>query len=369
MLQVDVLLLWLVGTALIFTVLVRAPKSFRDPPRHVLICCAHSDDCIIVGAEYAYGVVQNGLTVRIAYLTCGGPDPDSDIARIRRAEALAAWSAFGVSAQNLSFLDLSESPVPGPLTYSENDIAAAEQTFATLFRSLPRNAAIIVPAAGESHVDHIIVRQVALKAFLGIKRDDILLYESPEYNAFLSLLHCPEKSLRAVLRSVPLVNRLIKAYAGSADYVNGARGSVFRDTPDRLAKKRELLRYFASQNPGLLIDAFGHRTRYRRFRPGDDPREPKRALCVAAFGGCCGPSVLALEMAVLGVAFLTAHEAARYLAISLSPAFPIVTCLFSLGSLITVAYLVRRLRRTASLESSLFVWAVGLGLVLGALYG
>ena len=52
------------------------PKPLRDPACHVLICVAHSDDCVIIGAEYAYGAIRNGLSVRVAYLTCSSPHPD-----------------------------------------------------------------------------------------------------------------------------------------------------------------------------------------------------------------------------------------------------------------------------------------------------
>ena len=367
MLYVDIYLVGIIGAILVYSALATAPRAFRDAPRHVLICCAHSDDCVILGAEYVYGVVRRGLTVRIAYLTCSGPTANSDIAKIRKAEALAAWSALGVPALHLSFMNLSESPVRGPLAYTGKDIEVARRTLTEFICSLPQNAAIIIPAEGKFHVDHVIVRNVALNAMANAKRDDVVIYESPEYNAFLSLEHCPEKSVRAILRSVPLLNRLIRPYAGSATYVSGPPGFVFRDTRDRLAKKKELFRYFSSQNPDLLARAFGYRSKYRIFRPSDKPREPSRRLCVLAFGGCCGPSVLALGIAALGVAFLTTHELANRLVLLLLPVFPIDKYVICFAGLITIAYLIRSIRRTSSLESSLLIWAVGLGLMLGAL--
>src|SRR5260370_35832010 len=123
MLYVDIVLLLMVAAALTYCVLARAPRSFLDLPRDVLICAAHSDDCVIMGAEYCHGAVKSGRSVRIIYLTCSGPHSEADISRTRRAEALAAWSALGVHEENLTFIDLSESPVRGPLSYSDRDLS------------------------------------------------------------------------------------------------------------------------------------------------------------------------------------------------------------------------------------------------------
>src|SRR5262249_48321593 len=159
----------------------------------VLICAAHSDDCVIIGVEYAYGAIQQGFSVRIAYLTCSGPDPDAEISRIRRMEALAAWSSIGVPHDNFTFADLTQSPIGESARYSDQDVARAREIFKTLILSLPKDAAVIVPADGESHVDHGTVRKICLEAILDAKREDLIVYESPEYNGFLSLLHCPER--------------------------------------------------------------------------------------------------------------------------------------------------------------------------------
>jgi LmbE family N-acetylglucosaminyl deacetylase len=366
-LYADIALLLLIVVVLTCSVLAGTPKAFRDPSRDVLICCAHSDDCVIMGAEYAYGAIQKDLSVKVVYLTCSGPYPDAEISQTREAEALTAWSALGVPKQNLTFINLSQSSVSGPPSYSEQDIARAREIFKTVVLSLPKNPAVIVPAQGESHVDHRTVREASLRAIVDSKRQDLLVYESPEYNGFLSLVHCPKRTVRTVLRHVPSLNRLVKPYVGPFNYVSGSPGFVFCDTPSRLEKKKELLRYFSSQDGDLLVRLFGYETRYRRLALSEffgEPGEPSR---ISAFGRCCDLSVLALGLTLLGVAFLTAHEVARGLAIALPPAFPIDKSLLLLGSLVAGAYLVRRVRRTASLETSLFAWASALGLIVGAL--
>lgn len=366
MLQFDILLLSLMTAVLTLSILAARPKPFRDPARHVLICCAHSDDCVIMGAEYAYGAIQCGLSIRIVYLTCSAPHPDTDVARTRKAEALKVWSSLDVPYKNFTFINLSQSPVAGPLGYSDRDITRATESLKAAVLSLPENAAVIVPAQGESHVDHRIARKISLQAIIDSKRQDLLVYETPEYNAFLSFVHCPKRAIRAILTFVPLLNRLLMPYVGRSNYVKGPPGLVFRDTADRLAMKKQLLRCFSSQNGDRLALSFGHKTLYRQVSLTKSLREPTKASGIPAFGAYCGISVLAFGVALLGVAFLTAHEISRGLIIELSP-MPADKYVGFIGILVTTAYLVRRFRGTASLETSLFVWAAALGLIFGVL--
>src|SRR5262249_24852332 len=153
-----------------------------------------------------------------------GPDPDAEISRIRRMEALAAWSTLGVPQDNFTFADLPQSPIGEPPRYSDHDVERAKEIFKTLILSLPKDAAVIVPADGESHVDHGTVRKICLEAILDVKREDLIVYESPEYNGFLSVLHCPQRTARTILRNIPLLGRVIKPYTGRSNYVSGPPG-------------------------------------------------------------------------------------------------------------------------------------------------
>jgi LmbE family N-acetylglucosaminyl deacetylase len=320
-----------------------------------------------VGAEYAYGAIQHGFSVRIAYLTCSGPNPDAEISRIRKTEALAAWSTLRVPHENFTYADLTQSPIGESARYSDQDVARAKEIFKTLILSLPNDAAVIVPADGEDHVDHGTLRKVSLEAIGDSKREDLIVYESPEYNGFLSLVHCPERTARTILRHLPLLGRLIKRYAGRSNYFGGPPGFVFRDTPKRLAKKKELLTYFSSQDGELLNYFFGYETPYRRLELSEYRCGSPRSFCVSAFGGCCDPSALALALAVIIIAFLTAHEIAGGLTTALLPMIAVDKFLALLGGLFAVAYFVRKIRRTGGLEQSLFVWAATLGLISNAL--
>lgn len=367
MLYIDFALILGTAIGLICSIRWSAPRPFRDPPRHLLICCAHSDDCVITGAEYACEAIKAGLSVRVAYLTCSAPHPGSEIAKLRKTEALKAWSKLSVPQENFTFINLSESPVGGPVTYSDEDIANAVVKLKTLILSLPQSAAMIIPAQGEYHVDHRTVRKAALCAITESGRVDILAYESPEYNAFLSLLHSPNRTIRAVLRSVPVLKWFVRPYSGRSNYVEGSSGFIFSGNYTHLATKKHLLGCFSSQDGDLLVRLFGYETLYRPLLLTKIPRVPNRALFISAFGGYCDLSTLALALTLLGIAFLTAHEVARGLTTALSPTLPINNYLLLLSSLSAGAYCVRRFRRTASLESALFVWVAALGLIFGAL--
>jgi LmbE family N-acetylglucosaminyl deacetylase len=317
-----------------------------------------------MGAEYAYGASQNGLSVRVVYLTCSGPHPDAEIAHIRRSEALTAWSALGIPKDNLVFVNLSQSPVGGPLSYSDQDMVSALTIVKSVISSLPEKAAVIVPARGESHVDHRTLRKVSLEALVESGREDLLIYEVPEYNSFLSLVHCPERAIRSVLRHVPGLNRVVKPYEGSPNYVSGGTGFVFRDTSKRLAKKKELLAYFSSQDGNLLIRLFGYETPHRELTLFVGLSERDGAVGFSAFGGYCDLSVLELGSTLLVIIFLTTHEITEGLISLLSPLLVMDKYLALLGGLVAAVYFIRRIRRTASLETALFAWAAALGLVL-----
>jgi LmbE family N-acetylglucosaminyl deacetylase len=320
-----------------------------------------------MGAEYAYGAVQNGLSIRVAYLTCSGPHPDTEISHTRTLEALTAWSTLGVPKENFTFLNLSQSAVGGPPSYSDADIARAKDVLKMLILSLPLSTAVLVPAQCESHVDHRTIRKACLDAIIESNRLDLLVYETPEYNSFISLLHCPRKTIRLVLRHVPLLNRFIKPYMGPSNFVNGPPGYVFGDIPNRVAKKLELLKFFSSQNSDLLIHLFGYETLYRPLSLADHPQEQNVAPCVPALGGRCDPSAATFGIAILVMTFLTAYEFARAVRIVFSNSVSANHLLLVLGFVTASAYVVRRIRRIASLESALLFWAVSLGLIIAVL--
>jgi hypothetical protein len=206
---------------------------------------------------------------------------------------------------------------------------------------------------------------LAVMAVIASAREDIIVYETPEYNSFASLLYSPERTIRRMLRYVPIVNLAVRPYFGPSNFVTGPPGYVFKDTPKRLEKKKELLSYFTSQNPELLIRLFGHQTLYRPLLVTAGWSEPREPFSIPLLGAFCDPTVVALAIAMLAVTFLTACE----IATALSTALSLPTFTFpALGGLLGIVYLVRKIRRDASLESAAFFWAVALGLIVAAFH-
>ncbi|SHM85793.1 PIG-L deacetylase family protein [Bradyrhizobium lablabi] len=368
MLHIDIILIFLTAIVLIFCVSVVRPKPFLDPPRDVLICAAHSDDCVIQGAEYAVGVIEKSLSVRIVYLTCSGPRPESDIARKRRLEAIAAWQSIGVPNKNLLFIDLVESPVEGPLSYSSQQIADAKKIILAMILALPRGTAVLIPAAGESHVDHQTVRKISLDAIVDSQREDVVVYESPEYNSFLSLIHCPKKTFWTILRYAPSVKKFVRPYAGSSTYVDGGPGLVFANDPRRLSKKKEMLGHFFSQDVALLIHHFGYATPYRKILKPKLVREERKLWAIPAFGSRCDISALAFALSFLTITLLTAYEVSGRLVLAMRSfvTTDIVVMLF--GLTIGAVYVRKTAQGTVSLETSLIAWAAALGVFFGTLF-
>lgn len=272
-----------VGAILLSISLLSAPGRLTDAPRHTLICCAHSDDCVIAGAEYAIGAIQSGLTVEIFYLTCSDEKPDSKLAQIRRNEAEKAWGSLGIDRNQLTSANLPASPVDGPRRYSSNQLLHAKEKIRLLIKALPLGSAILIPADGEAHVDHTAVREVTLLAVQESNRPDLIVYEVPEYNNYLSLKLCPTKTVRSILRYIPILGRFIDPYYGSTSFIAGLPGQTFAHEPGRLQKKQKLLRYFVSQDVEKLHRFFAYPSHYRKL---PDLALPSRKL-ISAYGGLC----------------------------------------------------------------------------------
>jgi len=75
-----------------------------------------------------------------------------------------------VDASHLHFLDLPNSPLAGPSLIDARQSEWARERVVQLMRELPVGAAVILPAAGETHVDHRTLRAVALRALQEVGR-------------------------------------------------------------------------------------------------------------------------------------------------------------------------------------------------------
>src|SRR5262249_18420828 len=139
-------------------------------------------------------------------------------------------------------------------------------------RLLPTWAAVILPADGESNVDHQALRRIVLEGAVLSGRADVRLYEAAEYNHFLSLTRCPAKAFWAIARSLPLMSRLLPVpkRRPPSRFVNGSKGMCLPPDPNRVAEKEELIRGFTSEGGESLVRSFGRPDRYRLIA---DPRQ------------------------------------------------------------------------------------------------
>jgi LmbE family N-acetylglucosaminyl deacetylase len=257
----------LVSTFVYFVValIVSRKSSLFAPPRDLLICAAHSDDCVIMGAEMAYGALKSGNSVHIVFLTCSGEAPGTKIAKQRAEEAIAAWGSVNVPRENIKFVNLPSSELGGVRQYSDAEIVLASDVIETKINALSKGGCVIVPAEDEEHIDHEAVRQATILAENRIERPDLVFYETPEYNSHLSMAQDPLKAVERLIRSVPFVSKLMTEEKVFAGFPYGSAGSVFRDTPKRLELKSSMFDYFGSQDPELLRKYFAVQTRYRKI--------------------------------------------------------------------------------------------------------
>jgi LmbE family N-acetylglucosaminyl deacetylase len=352
----------LTAAAALIRGLLRVPHMDREPPRDLLILAAHQDDCVVLAGEYAIETARAGRRIQIVYLTCGAQMPEDDRARLRRQEAETAWGMLGVTPGELHDLALPQSDVSGPSGSTSEELGEAKRNLRRIVEQLAPGTAVFIPAAGESHVDHRTLRQVSLEVIDDAGRKDLMVLESPEYNDYYSLLHCPWRSLAFVARSIPLLGRWVRPGRAwmRAGFADGPVPLVLPLDPVRLARKKQLLRQFGSEDGELLVKYFGYPDRFRPI--GDVHAARKRPEDVGLYlrfdGQCLGLSVLLLWLSLWFSAALIGAGAVWLVAMWRRPA-GIGFALASVGVLLFCLLRARGLCRRAMLIS------VSVGLLWG----
>lgn len=286
--------------------LLRRPRVMTEPAKPALILAAHQDDCAILAGGYAIFAKAAGCPVQIAYLTCGASSPEQPRAVTRREESLAAWRALDVGADQVFFFGLSEHAVSAQSTWTAADREGARAWLAGLLRGMPVNGVVFLPAAGESHVDHRALRQLALEAWREVGREDLLFLEGPEYNDYVSLVQSPEKTLMALASRLPLLARFRPARPAWTGFAEGGAYWTLPPNEQRMSRRRELLGAFVSEDGPLLVQLFGWFERYRPVTSAEAglAREPPRGY--VALGGLHrgASAILALAALAEGAAAL-----------------------------------------------------------------
>jgi LmbE family N-acetylglucosaminyl deacetylase len=267
----------LVGLVVLWGSIALRTKTRAESIGDMLIVAAHPDDCVIMAGEMAIDSARLGHSVQVVYLTCGDANAASERALTRRRESVVAWAMAGVPESALHYCGLSESTMGSPLRASDIEVDRARQRILLLVSRLPLEAAVVVPADGETHIDHRMAREVALQAIANSGRTDLRTLETPEYNDYYSLPYSPMKTLRYVVGLVPVLRRgLMRSLNNPAEgFVDGGPGWRLSPDPDRLLQKKSMLRAFRSEDGELLVRLFG---RPDFFRPIHNVGSPQRLV-------------------------------------------------------------------------------------------
>jgi len=257
--------------------LARPRTAIRaEPLGDIAIVAAHQDDCVIMAGECAIESLRSGHSVRVIYLTCGDAETTSQRSATRCKESAAAWAMAGLPESSLHYCNLPESDMKKPSRPSEFELNRARLRLQSLLGNLPLGAAVVIPADGEQHLDHRMARELALEAVIGSGRDDLRLFEAAEYNLYYSMLDCPKKTLRYLLSLLPVLRHVFPEPPTSpaAGFVGGGSAWQLRPEPERILKKKAMLRAFQSEDGDLLVRLFG---RPDCLRPIHDAESARRA--------------------------------------------------------------------------------------------
>ncbi len=343
------------------------PRIWRSSPGNVLILAAHPDDCVVTAGEYALWALDHGFKVEVVYLTCGAIDPASTRAKTREREALNAWQSLGVPESNLTFLGYSTSALLGDSTLSFEAQDHARATIQTLILSLEVGAAVFLPAAGEEHVDHRMIRRLGLEAIVSSRRHDVLVFEAPEYNATLSLVHSPTKAYRYFLGCMPIVRRLTSTGGTPCfpGFIRGQRAFVLGD-PSLTQRKNALLRFFVSENIEKLVRHFGYQNQFREVVFPISQSDERFGLAFAKIGRLrLGLGIVGLWLATYILSFgVSWYLMAQAIAAILSSNLALIVVM-TLAPLLLLA----SIRIRAHLEPALLYVSSALGIIVGLVAG
>jgi LmbE family N-acetylglucosaminyl deacetylase len=353
------------GLVTLWVLATRRPRTLVDPSRDVFIAAAHPDDCVILAGAYALRALADGRRVEVCYFTNGATLGDAERAAKRTEEARVAWRTAGLGNDALEFFGLPEQGPSDPESRAAEDLDRVRTRLHARLDALAPGTAVFVPAAGESHVDHRVLRRLLLEAWRDSGRRDLVVYECAEYNDYLSFVQAPHKSLRAIVEAVPFVGPLVRSRGGTAwtGFIAGPPPWQLAPDTARARTRGELLRAFASEDGELLVQLFGG---YERYRPVADPAvalatdEPRGYVEMnGRFWSASALFVLAVVLDVLGLAAASLGHGAVGLAGGGTGA---VLAALAVSGAIALAGLRRGMAREARLVHA----AVALGIAAGA---
>jgi len=122
-------------------------EPLRLPPGPLLVIAPHPDDETLGCGGLIMRERQTGRRVHIAFLTDGSHShpghptlTPTALAKLRRAEAIAAADCLGVPADNLTFIDLPDGELP---RLSPDEYERAVTCLSVLFKNLKPTATLV----------------------------------------------------------------------------------------------------------------------------------------------------------------------------------------------------------------------------------
>ncbi len=225
----------------------------------ILIIAPHQDDCVAIAGGYGLQTKEKGGNVRVLYVTDGMENGTP----ARRSEALAAWALAGVKETDIRFLEYSS--LTG-LTAREEIDACIGIIEAEIRNRKPET--IFIPLYEGGHYQHDVVNYMTAEAVRssGFKGR---VFESPEYNFYLSFRTTPEKILSGLIRFVPFT-----ATGYPPEPVRPDPVYRLAMTEEQLRMKRRMIEAFESQHPDMLVTRFGFEDRFQDMHAYDYTKPP-----------------------------------------------------------------------------------------------
>lgn len=236
--------------------------SSWDRAHRLLILAPHEDDCVISAGGIGLRNQALGGATRIVYLA---PDEAPGLAKVRAAEASAAWREAGVECRELRHLDL----LPPLRRRDPARLRAAAKALRSIIDDF-KPTAIVMPMFEGGHIHHDMT--AALIGAIVTGQDSFEIFEAPEYNPHVSLADTPH-------RIIALATRWLfglAAYYGPPDGVDGRPILKIRLDRKEMAAKRRMLSAFVSQNAPSLVATRAYPDRLVRWQASGQRRYPFR---------------------------------------------------------------------------------------------
>jgi hypothetical protein len=216
--------------------------------QHILLVAPHQDDCVLMAGGLCLRNQRLGGDTNIVYLV--QPD-DEETARVRRREAVNAWTVAGVPATNLRHWSCL--PARGPL--DRGHIEQLSQALQNLIDEL-NPSLICIPSFEGGHLHHDVANYVVTRELrLPV---ETRINESPEYSPYFSVWRTPQKALAHLTRL---------AFLGLVSYYpkpeGAGRGRILnlRMSTEELHLKWRMLKEFRSQHGDALARSHGYADR------------------------------------------------------------------------------------------------------------